>query len=177
MNISYFEENRIFKIDTEKTSYVIGVADSEGFIGHVYYGARIADDDVSYLMRTDERPWTPAVNGRDRSSFLDTFPTEFSGNGVGDYRESAAAIRDVGGHAGTQFFYRDHKIFKGKRGLKGLPATFASEDEAMTLEIMAVDPVLGAEAVLSYTTFRGSDAIARSVKIRNNSDKDVYLER
>ena len=40
MNITYNEQNRIFKLDTAKTSYCIGIVDEENFIGHVYYGVR-----------------------------------------------------------------------------------------------------------------------------------------
>ncbi|MCM1191232.1 MAG: hypothetical protein NC389_02255 [Acetatifactor muris] len=42
MNILYDEQARIFKLDTTHTSYLIGLADEEGFIGHVYYGKTIS---------------------------------------------------------------------------------------------------------------------------------------
>ena len=74
MEISYSKNDRIFKLDTAHTSYVIGITDEENFIGHVYYGARISDTDVAYLLRTQEAPFVPSRNNRDRSSFLDTFP-------------------------------------------------------------------------------------------------------
>ena len=44
MNITYNEQNRIFKLDTAKTSYCIGIVDEENFIGHVYYGSKLAYD-------------------------------------------------------------------------------------------------------------------------------------
>ena len=53
MNIQFDEKNRVFKLDTEHTSYVMAVVDNEGFLGHVYYGAKISDTDVAYLLRTD----------------------------------------------------------------------------------------------------------------------------
>ena len=40
MGITYFENERIFKLDTENTSYVIGIVDTEGFVGHAYYGKK-----------------------------------------------------------------------------------------------------------------------------------------
>ena len=70
MNIQFDEKNRVFKLDTEHTSYVMAVVDNEGFLGHVYYGAKISDTDVAYLLRTDENPMVPSKNNRDRSSFL-----------------------------------------------------------------------------------------------------------
>ena len=164
MNIQFDEKNRVFKLDTEHTSYVMAVVDNEGFLGHVYYGAKISDTDVAYLLRTDENPMVPSKNNRDRSSFLDTFPMEYPGNGVGDYRESVIAVLDKNGHSAVQFFYRSHQIFDGKKKIPGLPASFAKETECQTLEIVTEDPVLGLEAVLVYTVFAGSDVITRSVR-------------
>ena len=177
MNINYLEKSRLFKLDTNNTSYVIGIVDEEGFLGHAYYGARIADDDVSYLMRIYENPKVPSVNNRDRSSFLDTFPTEFSGNNVGDYRESAIAVTDKNGASGIQLLYKGYRIIEGKPGIKGLPATFAGESKAMTLEIDVEDAALGMEGTLSYSIFEDSDAITRSVRIKNSSECTIYLDK
>lgn len=82
MNILFDDEKKIFKIDTEHTSYVMAVVDEEGFLGHVYYGTKISDMDVNDLLRTEENPFVPSKNNRDRSSFLDTFPMEYPGNCV-----------------------------------------------------------------------------------------------
>lgn len=127
MNITYLRKNNSFKLDTDNTSYVIGIVDKEGFIGHAYYGARIPNEDVTYLMRINENPLVPSLNERNRSSFLDTFPTEFSGNNVGDYRESSIKIRDKNGASGIQLLYREYRIINGKPKIKGLPATFSDE--------------------------------------------------
>ena len=73
MGIFFDEKSRSFKLDTKKSSYVISVVDDEGFIGHAYYGDRISDTDVRYLLRTDENPFVPSKNNRDRGSFLMLF--------------------------------------------------------------------------------------------------------
>ena len=177
MNIQFDEKNRVFKLDTEHTSYVMAVVDNEGFLGHVYYGAKISDTDVAYLLRTDENPMVPSKNNRDRSSFLDTFPMEYPGNGVGDYRESVIAVLDKNGHSAVQFFYRSHQIFDGKKKIPGLPASFAKETECQTLEIVTEDPVLGLEAVLVYTVFAGSDVITRSVRVTNHEAETSALTK
>ena len=54
--ITYHEQERIFKLDTPNTSYLIGIVDEENFIGHIYYGKRLKDADASYLLRTEEPP-------------------------------------------------------------------------------------------------------------------------
>ena len=72
MNIAYDVAHRIFKLDTDHTSYVIAVVDEEGFLCHAYYGDKISDTDVAYLLRTGEHPFVPSRNNRDRSAILDT---------------------------------------------------------------------------------------------------------
>ena len=91
MGIKYMEEERLFKLDTQGTSYVCAVV--EGFLLHVYYGAVISDDDVRYLARIYENPFTPSVNNRDRGSFLDAAFFEYPTEGVGDGRGKRESLR------------------------------------------------------------------------------------
>lgn len=56
MAIIYQEKSNSFMLNTPNTSYVIGIADAEKFVGHAYYGQRLSEDDVTYLMRTGEAP-------------------------------------------------------------------------------------------------------------------------
>ncbi len=177
MNIIYHEESGIFKLDTEKTSYVIALADDEKFIGHAYYGKKISDINAAYLMRTEENPFVPSRNNRDRSSFFDAFPMEFPGCNTGDYRESAIEVLDAQGHNAVELVYKEHRIFNGKPGLPGMPATFGKEEECMTLEIDAEDKCLGMEITLRYSIFADADIVARSVSVKNNSEKSFFLTR
>ena len=175
--IHYYEKERVFKLDTPHTSYLIGIVDEEKFLGHIYYGAKITDYDVRALMRTGEAPFVPSQNNRDRSSFLDAFPMEYPGHGVGDYRESAIAVSDKNGNTAVQPLYREHKIYAGKPGLPGLPATFGSEEECETLEIVLADEVLDLTVTLYYTAFYDVDVIARSVRVTNHAKEPVYLTK
>lgn len=95
MNITYNEKNRIFKLDTPGTSYCIGVVDEENFLGHVYYGRKLHTDDLAYLMRTGEAPFVPSENNRERTAFLDTFPMEYTGHNLGDYRDGFPDFRGL----------------------------------------------------------------------------------
>ena len=74
MGIVYYEQDRIFKLDTPRTSYMMGVVDKEGFLGHIYYGKKVSGHELAYLLRTEEPPFVPSRNERDRLSFLDKFP-------------------------------------------------------------------------------------------------------
>ena len=140
MAITYFEKERIFKLDTPASSYVIGIVDKENFVGHVYYGKKLRDANIAYLLRTGEGPFVPSENNRERVSFYDTFPMEYAGNGLGDYRRSSISVRTAGGHTAVSLFYVSHKIYAGKPGLAGLPATFGDENACETLELLCEDP-------------------------------------
>lgn len=62
--------------------------------------------------------------------------------------------------------------------MDGLPATYVETDEeAETLEIYLEDKVINATLVLSYTVFKEYGAIARNVRIINNGDKKLVLDR
>lgn len=177
MKISYNEDSRVFKLDTEHTSYCIGIVDDDNFVGHIYYGRKLTEDNLSYLMRTMEAPFVPSQNNRDRTSFLDTFPMEYTGNGLGDYREGTLEVRTADGHTGVALSYVSHRIYDGKEELEGLPATFGQDTECRTLELVCEDKILKLQVILSYSIFADSDAIARSVKIVNHADEAICLTK
>lgn len=177
MQISYNEKNRVFKIDTEHTSYCIGIVDEENFVGHIYYGRKLPDDNLSYLMRTMEPPFVPSENNRDRCSFLDSFPMEYTGHGLGDCREGTLTVRTLGGHTAVSLSYVSHRIYDGKEALAGLPATFGQKEGCKTLELTCEDKTLNLQVILSYSIFADSDAIARSVRIVNRAEEPIYLTK
>ena len=183
MGITYFEKERIFKLDTKNTSYLIGITDEENFIGHIYYGKKLEDHNLAYLLRTEESPYVPSVNARDRVSFLDSFPMEYPGHGTGDYREAAFRVKTQAGHTACSLSYVSHEIFAGKKEIPGLPASFAKTGKdgkpegCFTLELLCTDSVLNLTAVLSYSVFEDTDVIARHVSILNNSENTIWLTK
>lgn len=176
MGIIYEEERGIWKLDTPHTSYIIGIADKQ-YIGHIYYGARIRDCGGCSWMRTGEAPFVPSENMRDKCSFMDSFPAEYPGNGVGDFRESAVSVRDEAGNTAVQPLYTGYRIYAGKPPIPGLPATFGGEDVCETLELSARDEVLGLAFTLVYTVFSDVDVITRSVRITNEGEKPIALTK
>ncbi len=178
MNIQFYEQEGYFKLDTHKTSYIIGLADEQAFVGHVYYGERLEDgDDVTYLMRLDENPFVPSVNQRDRVVFKDSFPNEYSTYGVGDFRSEALRVRNHEGYRCAELYYKGHRIIKGKPELEGLPATFDKEGTAMTLEIDCEDRALNLTVTLSYSIFEGCEVVARHATIQNEGSHAIALEK
>lgn len=177
MSIRYIEESKVFKLDTNKSTYMIGIIDEEQFLGHIYYGKRIEDTDMKYLLKIYESPFVPSKNNRDRGSFFDTFPTEYSTHGVGDYRESSIIIKNDKGHTTGQLTYIDYTIMEGKPKLEGLPATFSKKEECITLRLMCKEIFSGATIELFYSVFPEEDVITRSVNIINTSDSPITIEK
>ena len=175
-NISYAEDIVLFKLDAKNTSYVFGATD-DGYLIHAYYGKKIEDEDLTYLLRLTENPWTLKTNARDKGTFMDAHAFEYPCHGTGDYREPCLMVMDDEGMTTTDIRYVFHKVYKGKPALEGMPATFANENEAETLEITCVDKHTGLEAVLVYTAFNDLDVITRSVCLKNNGTAPLNVKR
>lgn len=172
--IAFYDENQVFKLDTNNTSYVMGLADGR-YLGHIYYGSRLNSADLTYLLRLEESPFVPSENMREKASFLDSYPMEYPFGGTGDFRESCIDIRTSDGHEGLELTYVSHDIYRGKEKLEGLPALWG--DNCETLEITLEDAPTGLQVVLSYSIFDDSDALMRSVRVYNHGKKDIYLKR
>ncbi len=177
MAIHFYEKERIFKMDTPETSYLLGIVDTENFLGHIYYGAKLRDHRIGYLLRTGEAPFVPSENDRDRVSFLDCFPMEYPAGGLGDYRESCISIRTSGGNMGLEMRYVSHEIIPGKPALQGLPSIRGEALNCATLIITCQDTVTGLHIKLLYTVFEDVDIITRSVQVINGGKETVYLTK
>ena len=167
MGIVYYENERIFKLDTPNSTYMFELVDKEGFMLHMYYGRRLSDYRTADLTRTDFGRAVPSNNERERCSFNDCMPFEYATHGLGDYRDDSFKVLNPEGYTATSLEYRSHIIYSGKPAIKGMPATFGKDDECTTLEIIADDPYNGLEVTLIYTVFEDVDAITRSVRVKN----------
>ncbi|MCD7828155.1 MAG: alpha-galactosidase [Clostridiales bacterium] len=176
--IAFDEKQRIFKIDTRQSSYIIGIY-RENYLLNLYYGAKIPDTNLwQRAKRSKSASFSPSNPNFDNEDFsTDVAPMEYSCNGSGDFGVSAFSVRNSDGNSVTDLRYVSHKIYKGKPDLGAMPCTYAAADEADTLEITTVDKVTGVEAVLIYTAFTKNGAIARSVKVTNKGKNPVDIER
>lgn len=180
-NVTYTESMTVFTLSAKDTTYALAALE-DGHLAHIYFGKKIEDDDISYLLKLGENPYTTKVNKRDTGTFMDSCLFEYPCHGMGDYRESAIMIMDELGMSSLDLRYKSHKIYKGKPeivqpGLVRLPATFADENEAETLEITLRDERTGLEAVLVYTAFNDLDAVTRSVRLKNTGEKEINIRR
>ncbi len=177
MAIEFQQENHIFTIQTENTTYQMKV-DGFGFLLHLYYGRSVTGN-MDYLLTYCDRGFSgiPYDAEGDRTYSLDVLPQEYPLAGMGDFRSAALAVRNGDGSLCCDLRYKGHEIKKGKYGLKGLPAVYAEEEEADTLEILLEDPVSGMQVRLLYGVLEKEDIITRSAVIHNGGKEEAVVER
>lgn len=177
MAILFDKNKNIFTLHTDNTTYQMQV-DKYGFLLHLYYGRRTKGT-MEYLLVYADRGFSgnPYDAGEDRTYSMDVLPQEFPCQGNGDFRSSAISVKNSDGSYGCDLRYQGHEVKKGKYSVKGLPAVYADETEAETLEITLEDPVTKLQVVLMYGVLPGYDVITRSARIINNEKGTLYLEK
>lgn len=177
MAIIYNPNKRIFTLHTKHSTYQMQV-DSLGYLLHLYYGAK-NNSSMEYVLTYADRGFSgnPYAAGADRTYSLDALPQEFPTLGTGDYRNIALDIKNSRGIESTNLLYKKHEIRKGKYALPGLPAVWADEAEAQTLEIVLADENAGMEVHLLYGILEEADVITRSAVIRNIGTETVTIEK
>lgn len=165
MTIRYYEAEGMFHLQSAKMSYIMQIVN--GYVLHAYWGKR---------LRMEEKPQSLInMNG---PMLLDRLPQEYPQYGSGDFRNPAYQVRLGDGSRITELKYQGHRIVAGKPQLEGLPSIYAeNEDEAETLELDLKDEYSGLEVTLSYTVFKHSDALTRSVRFTNHGGGKLQLLR
>ncbi|WP_117169926.1 alpha-galactosidase [Paraliobacillus sediminis] len=178
MPILFNEKTKEFHLQSSKVSYILKVLENNQ-LSHVYFGKHLNhQDDFTHLFHAIQRNNTSYINDTSEPLSLDLIKQEYPAYGTTDFREPAHQILQEDGSRITNFEYVNNKIYKGKRGLEGLPATYVeSEDEATTLEITLYDRVIETELILSYTIFETYHALTRSARFVNRGSADANLLR
>ncbi len=177
MAIVYDASSKTFNLATSKNSYILKVLDSN-HVAHVYWGKKIKAKNLDYVLRS--KNWGSFLTNTDNIDdfMLEITPQEYPGYGSTDLRTPAVELQFSDGTSATDFRYESHNIYTGKKKLNNLPATYVEdENEAMTLELTLVDSLKSVKIILSYSVFEEFNAITRSVKIINESNEDVKINR
>jgi alpha-galactosidase len=179
MPVFFDRDNGIFTIHTNCSTYQFMIG-PYGFLLHLYYGKRIDNQNMDYLIHSRDRGFSgnPYDAGGDRTFSLDTLPLEYPGAETGDYRMSAAGVTNANGSAVLDPRYKSYAITSGKYSLKGLPSLYEEEkDEAATLSITLFDSVSKVEIKLLYGIFAEKDIITRAAIITNQNDSEIKLTK
>lgn len=170
-------DSRVFTLHTQNTTYQMK-ADHHQVLLHTYYGPRISDGDLSYLIGCADRGFSPNPNqvGDQRFYSLDTLPQEYSTCGVGDFRLPSIEFETADGSRMADLRYAGFELRQGKDNLPGLPA-FWGGDEWETLVITLEDAAAHMQVELSYGVLEKHDLITRSVRVVNLGTKTAELRR
>lgn len=177
MAIQIDAEKKIFTLETDHTMYQMQ-ADAYGVLRHLWYGAKTGCD-MSYLQDYPDVGFSGNIYaaGNDRTYSLDTLPLEYAGAGVGDFRVPAVAAVHADGSSALDLRYYSHTVKPGKYGIEGLPAVYAAEDEAETLEVVLRDTASAVEVTLLYAVLSALDLVTRCARIRNLGETPVTLTK
>ena len=161
MAIKINTEKRIFTLETKHTMYQMQ-ADTYGVLRHLWYGAKTGCD----------------------MSYLQDYPdVGFSGNphdagaGIGDFRVPAVEAVHADGSCALDLRYYSYTVKQGKYAIAGLPALYAGEDEAETLEVVLRDTASAVEVTLKYGVLPELDVVTRCAEIRNLGEAPVTLTK
>lgn len=177
MGIKFNEDKKIFHISSNKTSYIIQILNT-GHLTSLYWGKKLNSDNFEYVFRT--RDFGSFLTNTDNiDGFMaESISLEYPSFGATDLRCPSVEFQFSDGTTATDLRYKCHNIYKGKNKLQGLPATYVeNKSEAETLEITLIDALKNIEVILSYSVFEEFDAITRSVKVKNLSNKPIKIER
>lgn len=177
MAIQIDAEKKIFTLETDHTMYQMQT-DAYGVLRHLWYGAKTGCD-MSYLQDYPDVGFSGNIYaaGNDRTYSLDTLPLEYAGAGVGDFRVPAVAAVHADGSSALDLRYYSHTVKPGKYGIEGLPAVYAAEDEAETLEVVLRDTASAVEVTLLYAVLPALDLVTRCARIRNLGETPVTLTK
>lgn len=177
MAIIVDEKTGLFQLITDNTEYQMK-ADKYGVLKHLWYGEKTGCD-MEYLQSYPDVGFSGNIYdaGDDRTYSLDTLPLEYACEGVGDYRITGISAVHQDGSCALDLRYKGYRISKGKYGIKGLPAVYADENEAETLEIILKDKYSDIEVTLRYGILPKLDIITRCVSVANNGTQSVILTK
>ena len=178
MSVFFERESKTFHLRNRWISYVMKILPNDQ-LGHLYFGKAVSrKGSYDYLIEPSCRPMSSYVFEGEYTFSLEHTRQEYPSYGTGDFRDPAIGIRLTDGSTVSDFHFERYEVKAGKPVLEGLPATYCEDEgEAETLKIFLKDPFSGVRLELLYTVFTDLPAIARSVRIVNEGEKPVQVER
>lgn len=179
MAIRYNADSRTFILETRDSSYLMKVS-RYGNLLHLYYGEKIPDENLDYLIKVQDRGFSPNPNeaGNDRTFSLDYLAQEYSTDGKGDYRTPSIEVINKDGSQIFSGKFAGYEICRGKYRVEGMPSLRANPGETVdTLKIQIQDRESGVTAILCYGVFEEKNIITRAVRLVNEGREEIRLEK
>ena len=175
MSIFVDEASKAFWLNGKGVTYAFFI-NQYGYAEHLYYGATVGLDDLTYTRAGGMTSTSATPPGTDDRTALNTyqmFAPELAFFGTGDYREPAVQVQNAPGDRLSELLYDHYEILPAKPAIAGMPSMTGGE----TLAVWLRDPVTNFGATLYYTVYDDADVIARHVVYRNGGTEPVTLRR
>ncbi|MBE5908491.1 MAG: alpha-galactosidase [Lachnospiraceae bacterium] len=177
MGIIFHEEEKQFHLYNDYISYVIGIC-PDGEVGHLYYGKRIHEKQIVKAYQTRGVRALCCNRKEDENYTKEMAQLEYPAFGNGDFRTPAYEILQENGSRVTNLVYAGHRIYSGKKGIPGLPASYVEKDsDATTLEIVCEDAVAGIRVTLFYTIWEHRPVVCRHARLENMGKEMLDVRR
>lgn len=170
--IFFDEAEQSFYLESKDTTYAFCIS-KFGFLQHLYFGKRIAREDLSHTVCHFSRGHSCNIAGARRDESLNVYANECPTYGRSDYRQSMLATCDEKGVRVGDWKYVSHEVLQNKPALAGMPSVRGKETLAVTLR----DERLNAEMRLYYTVFEDLPVILRHMEILNCGTRPFSLDR
>lgn len=170
----YNNEN-IFHLQTNKTSYIFSILDS-GHLQHLYYGKRLREGHEEVLIEKHAfAPGNTIQYDSEHLNFsLEDMKLEMSSLGKGDIREPFVEITYADQMNTCDFLFDSFEIFDKKEEFQTLPGSYGDCDH---LKVILKDKNYDVELQLHYYIYEECDVISRSSLLVNGSEDVIQLNR
>lgn len=173
MSIYFNRESKTFYLESKDITYAMKLHHL-GYLEHVYFGARIAREDVEHIIARNQRCFNNAApNTNDYWSALNNMCLEMPVYGNGDFRECMIQIEQPNGSRLCDMKYDSHEILDKKPALCGMPSVRGGETLVITLK----DTVYDLSVKLYYTVFEDVSTILRHAEIINGCGHPINIRR
>ena len=173
MPILFNQETRVFTLATKNTQYNLQII-CDLFPVHLYYGEK-TDNEIA-LHGENCYSFSPYYENIRHYYCPNDIKAEYVGFDSGDFRTSSLRVQNADGDSMVVMKYKSHRIFDGRLELNGLPYAEADKN-TQTLEISLYDEVTDLSVDVYYTVFAEEDVISRYVKLKNNSQNELLVEK
>ena len=168
-------KDKIFKLDTDSTSYIFSVTD-EGHLEHIYYGAYLKEQDYTALrLKNNIMLGTTVEYSPSRDAYsLDSVLLEYSGIGKGDFRHSPIEIIMPDGSFVADFVYESCETQLGSYECDELPT--ATGDAELLTVTLSDKKYPSIKLKLNYVVYSKSNVIARNIELISG-DEEIYIRK
>lgn len=172
--ISITFHSNVAILDSGTISYILEVVDGK-YLTHRYYGRHLRGYHGCGSPVYYKRSYTTTLDCTIPHASTDDFPFEYPVYGRGDFRIPALTVQREDGVCAAEPVFTSWCVLDGKPALEGLPATYAGDTAAQTLEVICEDVVIGLRVYLYYTIFEGLNVVARHQRFENIGQQMLVL--